>query len=209
MADIKFIELKADVSKKVPGQKKQEKIGEMVYYVPTLEDAGLSGMERQKDDEGKDLINDETGLPAYKAKEHNWVQNAIHAAVKAQARNKLVSQTANLKEGAKIATDWDELTAEAPGGGGGEALKAMHEVKDLFKKHVQSLGKSQKAQDTLNTLFSNPASLALQSEENRGKMEAYVTEFAATLDEAKLARYSKYLEKISAACSTEEEAEDF
>lgn len=198
-----FIELKADVSKKEGGQFK--KVGDMVYYVPTLEDAGFTP-ERQKDDKGEDLFDE--GLPVYKEAAANWVMGAVHAAVKAQARNKLLPGTASLREGAKIATDWDTLTAEAERPGG-EALKAMHEVKDLFKKHVASLGKSQKAQDTLITLFSNPPSLALQSAENREKMSNYVGEFLETLNPEQATRYSRYLDKIATACATEAEADDF
>lgn len=200
-----FTKLAIDVNKKVAN--KFQKVGEVAIYCPTLEDAKLSGMERQKDEKGADLMED--GLPVYKDQAHNWLQGAILSQVKAQARNKLVSGTATLKDGQTIATDWDSLTAEGERGGNGDALAVVREVKAAFAKHVAGLGKSQKAQETLTTLFGSKQSLALQSPENKAKMEQYVSDFAETLDEAQLARYTKYLEGIAAACAVTAEVDDF
>lgn len=200
-----FVKLAIDVNKKVAN--KFQKVGEVAIYCPTLEDAGLTGAARQKDEGGNDVYED--GLPVYQDKSHNWIQGAILSQVKAQARNKLVSGTATLKDGQAIATDWDTLTAEGERGGNGDALAVVREVKAAFAKHVASLGKSQKAQETLTTLFGSKQSLALQSPDNKAKMEQYVTAFAETLDEAQLARYMKYLEGITAACAVTEEVDDF
>lgn len=200
-----FAVLSIEVNKKV--NNKFTKVGEVAIYCPTLEDAKLEGAERQKDEKGDEVFED--GLPVYKDKAHNWIQGAILAQVKAQARNKLVSGTATLKDGQAIATDWDTLTAEGERGGNGDALAVVREVKAAFAKHVATLGKSAKAQETLTTLFGSKQSLALQSPENKAKMEQYVGDFAATLDEASLTRYMKYLEGINAACANSEEVDDF
>jgi len=199
-----FTKLAIDVSKKVAG--KFAKVGTVDIYCPTLEDAGFSP-EVQKDAEGKAVVED--GLPVYKNEAHNWILGAMLAQVKAQARNKLVSGTAALKEGASIAQDWVALTAEGERGGNGDALAAVREVKADFAKYVAALGKSQKAQETLITLFSSKNSLALQSPENKAKMETYVANFAETLDEAQMTRYAKYLEGIAAACAAVAEVDDF
>jgi hypothetical protein len=199
-----FATIGIEVNKKVGG--KFQKVGAVDIFVPTLEAAGFTP-ERQKDAEGNDMVED--GLPVYKEESHNWIQGAILAQVKAQARNKLVSGTATLKDGAAIATDWATLTAEGERGGNGDALAIVREVKAAFAKHVSGLGKSQKAQETLTTLFGSKQSLALQSPENKAKMEQYVTDFAATLDEANLTRFMKYLEGIQTACANTEEVDDF
>jgi len=200
-----FATLSIEVNKKGTGGK-FEKVGAVDIYVPTLEAAGFTP-ERQKDEDGKDVVED--GLPVYKEASHNWIQGAMLAQVKAQARNKLVSGTAALKENAVIATDWDTLTAEGDRGNNGDALAAVREVKALFQKWVATIGKNQKAQETLTILFANRQSLALQTAQNKAKMEQYVGDFAATLDEAQLTRYMKYLEGVNAACSTSDEIGDF
>lgn len=199
-----FAPLTIDVNKKVAN--KFQKVGDVAIYCPTLEAATWPPV-RQKDEAGNDVMED--GLPVYKDEAHNWIQGAILAQVKAQARNKLVSGTATLKDGQTIATDWPTLTAEGERGGNGDALAVVREVKAAFAKHVAGLGKSQKAQETLTTLFGSKQSLALQSPENKAKMEQYVSEFAASLDEASLTRYMKYLEGINAACANTEEVDDF
>lgn len=199
-----FKQLIIEVSKKVAG--KYSKVGDVTIHVPTLEDAGFTP-EAQLDDKGQPVVED--GLPVYKSEAHNWILGAMLAQVKAQARNKLVSGTASLKDGAAIATDWAALTAEGDRGGNGDALAAIREVKADFAKHVASIGKSQKAQETLTTLFSSKNSLALQSPENKAKMESYVAAFAETLDEVKLARYMRYLEGINVACAVSVEVDDF
>lgn len=199
-----FAHLTIEVNKKVAA--KFVKVGEVAIYCPTLEDAAFPPV-RQLDEAGKEVFED--GLPVYKEKAHNWIQGAILAQVKAQARNKLQTGTATLKDGQTIATDWETLTAEGDRGGNGDALAAVREAKAAFAKHVGTLGKSQKAQDTLTTLFASKQSLALQSPENKQKMAAYVEGFAASLDEAQLARFMKYLEGISGACEVTDEVEDF
>lgn len=199
-----FIKLAIEVNKKVAG--KYAKVGDVDIFCPTLESAGFAP-EVATDKEGNAVIED--GLPVYKEAAHNWILGAMLAQVKAQARNKLVSGTASLKEGSTIAADWEALTAEGERGGNGDALAAVREVKADFLAFAKALGKSQKAVETLTTLFGSKNSLALQSPENKAKMATYVADFAETLDEVKLARYMKYLEGINAACETSSEVDDF
>jgi hypothetical protein len=201
-----FAALTIEVNKKTPGTGKFAKVGEATIYCPTLEAAGFT-VERQLDEKGQEVIED--GLPIYKSDAHNWIQGAMLAQTKAQARNKLVSGTATLKDGQTIANDWATLTAEGERGGNGEALQIVRDVKAAFAKYVATLGKSQKAVETLITLFASKQSLALQSPENKGKMSQYVSDFAETLPADQLTRYMKYLEGINAACDNTEEVDDF
>lgn len=195
--------IQMDVSKKVNG--KFAKQGEVTIHVPTLADViTFVTSPQKKDDKGVEVIED--GLPVYEDDKANWVQSAILAAVKAQARNKLVSGTATLKEGNTIPTDWEGLLAEGVRGGG-EALAIAREAKAAFQEWMAKQGKSEAATNAVVSLFSNRQALALQSATNKGKIKAYVESFGAQLEEAQLERLAKPLDAVLAACEDTGEVE--
>lgn len=193
-----------EVNKKVDG--KYAKVGDVTIHVPTLDCFGITA-EQAKDKDGAPLVDD--GLPVYTTDEANWLQGAILAQVKAQARNKLVSGTAELKPGAKIATNFAELTAEGDRAGNGAALQAIRELKTLFAKWVAGLGKSAAAQALLNGLFGNKQALAVQAADNKAKMMQYVQDFAESLEEAQLEAGQKYLQSLLDVCVSSVSADDF
>ena len=193
-----------EVNKKVDN--KYVKVGDVTIHVPTLASFGITA-EQAKDKEGALLIDD--GLPVYITDEANWLQGAILAQVKAQARNKLVSGSADLKPGAKIATNFAELTAEGDRAGNGAALQAIRELKTLFAKWVAGLGKSAAAQALLNGLFGNKQALAVQAVDNKNKMAQYVADFAESLAPEALESGQKYLQSLLDVCSTSADASDF
>lgn len=195
-----------EVNKKGAGNK-YEKVGEVNIFVPLLAELFPDSVKQSVDKDGKAVVED--GLPVYEDDKHNWVQGAIFAAIKAQARNKLKPSTAQLKDNQKIAETWEEITAEGERVGNGEALKLVAEAKKAFAAYVAGLGKSASAQQMLNMLFSNKQALALQSEANKQKMQNYVTEFATSLDEATMTKYEKYITSILSACEVAAEADDF
>ena len=196
--------LMIDVSKKENG--KYVKVGEVAIYVPTLVEAGWDA-EQQTGVDGQPLMED--GLPIYKTDQANWVQGAILAAVKAAARNKLVSGTVQLKEGASIASNWDELTAEGERGGNGAALAALRELKALFAAWVAKLGKTAGAQAMLVSLFGNKQALALQSPTNKQKMAGYIEDFSESLSAVQLEAGQKYLQTLLDHCEGEVDLGDF
>ena len=111
-----FTKLTIEVNKKENG--KFNKVGEQAIYVPTLKDIiPFITSDVKKDEKGQEVY--EEGLPVYESDNANWVQGAILAACKAQARNKMVPGTATLKDGQKIAETWEELTAEGVRDGSG------------------------------------------------------------------------------------------
>lgn len=186
-------QIQIDVSKKING--KFAKQGEVTITVPVLADV-------------MEFINapvtgEEDGLPVYESDKANWLQGAMLAAIKAQARNKLVSGTAQLKEGLSIPTTWEEILAEGVRGGG-EALAIAREAKEAFKDWMSKQGKSENATNTVVTLFSNRAALTLQSKANKEKVKAYVEQFAESLDEAALERFAKPIQAVSDACDADE-----
>lgn len=204
-----FKEVKIEVNKKSDkaGKVGYEKIGDVSIYVPLISAFGITA-EQTKDDKGE-LLSTDDGLPVYAEDKANWLQDAILAAIKAMARNRLKPGTATLKDGAKIPSNFEELLAASENRNTGAALVAIRELKEKFKTWVAGLNKSAAAQQTLNTLFANKQALSLQSEANRQKMQAYITDFAGTLDEAMLAKGERYLQSLLDACATTGEAEDF
>lgn len=201
---IAFAACQIEVNKKVDN--KYSKVGEVTIYVPTLDCFGFAA-EQAKDKDGSLLVED--SLPVYTTDEANWLQGAILAQVKAQARNKLVSGSAELKPGVKIATNFAELTAEGDRAGNGAALQAIRELKTAFTKWVAGLGKSSAAQSLLNGLFGNKQALAVQAVDNKQKMAQYVADFAESLSPEALEVGQKYLQSLLDVCSTTVDASDF
>ena len=124
---------KMEVSKKENGAYVRQ--GEIEVYYPLLNELGLS-VEAEK--------NDEEGFPIYTDEKVQYVFDAVLAAVKAQARNKLVSGTATLKPGLSIASTVEELLES--GGNKGDALAAVREFLAAFKAWLPKTGKSEKVQ---------------------------------------------------------------
>jgi hypothetical protein len=204
-----FQSMQIEVNKKVvkAGKAEYSKVGDVVIYAPLLSAFGIATIQAA-DDKGA-LLADDDGFPVYTDDKLNWLQGSIVAAVKAMARNRLKPGTAELKDGVTIASTFEELLAAADRSNSGAALVAIRELKSKFGEWVATLGKSAAAQQTLKTLFNAKDSLALQSETNRDKMAQYVSDFAATLDEATLAKSEKYLQGLLDACATNVDADDF
>lgn len=185
-----------DVSKKDAKSGKYVKQGEMVVTVPVLLDY-VAELALAK------ITGEEDGLPVYDNDKANFTQAAIFAYVKAAARNKLISGTAEVKPGLKIAETWEELTAEGVRTGGAAALALIRELREAFADHVKTLGKSEAAQKVLTTFFNNKAVLEMATAENKGKMQTYIENFAETLSEEDLERFSRHLESLLELCKQE------
>lgn len=198
MADQKqFAEIEITLNKKENG--KFSPIGTQKIYCPTLEHivAFVAAAEISKDEKGNDVYDE--GLPVYTTAQANWVQGAMLAAVKAQARNKIIPETATVKDGLKIATNWEELTAVGVRDGSGLAL--ARDFKEAFKEWVSKQGLSEAATSTLVTLVSNKAALALQTPATKAKVEARLGAFAESLSPDTLEKFMRPLEAATAACA--------
>jgi hypothetical protein len=199
-----FTQVLIDVSKKENG--KFVKQGEQTIYVPTLKDIfPFVTAEIKKDDKGNEVFED--GLPVYESDEANWIQGAILASVKAQARNKMVNGTATLKDGHKIAENWAELTAEGVRDGSGLAL--AREFKAAFQEWVSKQSLSEAAATTLITLVSNKAALTLQQQSTKDKVKARLELFATEMEADVLEKFTRPLENAMAACEVAADGLDF
>lgn len=201
-----FAKLVIEVSKKENG--KFNKVGEQTIFVPLLADCiPFITSAIKKDDKGNEVFED--GIPVYEDDKANWLQGAILASVKADARNKMVPGTAQLKEGNKIAETWEEIIAVGVRDGSGLAL--AREFKAKFAEWVGKQGLSEGAAATLIQLVSNRAALTLQAQGIKDKVAARLEAFANDLDEATLEKFMRPLESAQNACSatSEEEAMNF
>ena len=178
-----------------------EEVGKIKLPLPLLSDFGIvAELKKDEKDPAKDYIG-EDGLPCYTDERLDWLFGAAVAQAKAQARNKLISGTAELKDGKKIAETMEELIAEGERVGNAEALKLRHEIRKSFAAFVGTLGKSAQTQAVLVGLFSNKEALALQDDINKGKFKAYLGQYADTLEETDLGRYAKFLGSVEDACA--------
>lgn len=183
------------VSKKVNGA--FQKVGEATIYVPLLQDLiPFITTEVKKDEKGQPM--EEDGIPVYEKDEANWIQGAVLAMVKAQARNKLVSGTADLKENNKIATNWEELCAEGVRDGAGLAI--AREAKASFAEWLSKQGLSENAVNTLNTLFGNRAALQLQADGVKEKVKNRILAWGESLDEATAEKFTRPINAVLEAC---------
>jgi hypothetical protein len=195
-----FTKFTMEISKKDNG--KHKKVGEQIIHVPVLKDIiPFITSDIKKDEKGVEVF--EEGLPVYESKEANWLQGAILAAVKAQARNKMVAGTANLKDNAKIAEDWESLTAEGVRDGSGLAL--VREFKEAFKDWLAKQGISDGAQAVLNTLVGNRPALALQQQSTKDKVRARLEKFVEEMDADVV---EKLMRPIEAALEATNASED-
>ena len=191
-----FQAITIDVSKKENGAFK--KVGEQTIFVPLLADIiQYVTSPIKKDEKGNEVIED--GIPVYEADPANWVQGAMLAMAKAQARNKMKSGTAELKDGQKIATNWEELCAEGVRDGSGLAL--AREFKQSFADWIKTQGLSEAASNMLVTLVSNKAALLLQTQATKEKVKARLEAFAESLDAATVEKFMRPLQSAVEACA--------
>ena len=186
---------KMEVSKKENGA--YVKQGEIEVFYPLLSELGLA-VEPTK--------NDEEGFPIYSDEKVQYVFDAVLAAVKAQARNRLVSGTATLKPGLTIASTVEELLES--GGNKGDALAAVRDFLAAFKAWLPKTGKSEKVQAAVYELARNKASVALQSDDKKAKFSVYLSGFAETLDAEQVARFSRPLLALNEATEAGDALDD-
>lgn len=185
-----------EVSKKENGA--YVKQGEVTIFYPLLAELGLA-VEAEK--------FDEEGFPIYADDKAQYAFDAVLAAVKAQARNKLVSGTAALKDGAKIAETVEELL-ESGGANKGDALAAVREFLAAFKAWLPSTGKKEAVQAAVYDLAANRKGLALQTADKKQKFAGYLADFAATLNAEQAQRFSRPLLALNECCEAADALDD-
>lgn len=192
-----------EVNKKVDG--KYEPVGSVAIHYPLLSELGFDVQPNQVET-GEDGKPVNQGLPIYADERHQYAFDSVFSAVKADARNKLVGGTADLKDGASIAETLEELltvTARS-----GEALKAIRNCINSFKTWLPSTGKSSNVQAAILALAASHKGLALQSADKKQRFLGYLSKFAETLTPEQATEYSRHLQKLEEACNSVDALDD-
>lgn len=198
-----FRKLTLTVGKKVEGATGNEvqEVGKVDVFYPDLSEFGVTAAAVKKDENSAEVTDDD-GVIVYADEKHDWAQYSIVQAVKMAARNKLVPGTIELRPGAVIPSNWEQLLAE--GGNRGEALKLIAEIKKAFAAYVMGMEKKPEVKNAYITLFGNKQGLSLQSKAIKDKFIGAVYEFATGLDAAVLERYQRYIQSLEEICKAGE-----
>ena len=168
-----------EVSMKDEATGKYVSQGKVRVFYPLLSELGFA-VEPEK--------FDTDDFPIYKDEKAQYVFDAVLAAVKAAARNKLVAKTATLKPGLSIASTIEELLE---GGNKGYALAATREFLSAFRAWLPSTKKSEKVQAAVYDLAKNRAGLSLQPDDKKAKFLVYLTDFVKTITDEQAARFER------------------
>lgn len=171
------------------------KVGEIAVWYPTLEELGVAVEPTGKDEEGFVTYGD-SDSPI------QWLYEAAVAAVKAKARNCLVSGTVQIKEGNEIASTVEALIASAERSGA--ALQIRRECFADLKAFLPSLGKPAAVNAMVYDLLTN-SGLAYQPADRKANLAKFLGRFMESLDADKLGKYSRVLGKIEEALNSVED----
>lgn len=192
------------VSKKeeVAGKAQYVEQGKIAVFYPLLSELGWenAALNAEKPE-------DEEGFPVYADNKAQYVFDAILAAIKAQARNKLQPGTATLKDGQSIAETVEALL-ESNTANRGDALAAVREMLAAFKTWLASTGKKEAVQAAVYSLAANRTGLSLQPAEKKAKFLGYITDFATTLDAEKAERFERPLKALEEAATSGDPLDD-
>jgi hypothetical protein len=184
-----------EVSKKENGA--YVKQGEVAVFYPLLNELGLA-----VESNGTDA----DGFPTYADEKVQYVFDAVFAAVKAAARNKLQSGTATLKEGATIASTVEELLATAERSG--EALANRRDAIKAFVAFVPTTGKSAAVTAWVADQCKNVSGIQFQSQARKDLLLALVEAFVAALSAEQATKFSRFLTSLGEAASTAADLDD-
>lgn len=174
------------VSKKENGE--YVNVGSVTVFYPLLSELGLAVEPAGKDEEG---------FPTYADDKVQYVFDAVLAAVKATARNRLVSGTATLKPDNTIADTIEALLAT--GERSGEALANRREYFKSFKEFLATLGKSAGYVAGMYDIASNVKNLPYQTDGRKTAVRDLVAQHAATLDAESIAKWERTMLQVTEA----------
>lgn len=187
------------VSKKEDGKYKE--VGKVEVFFPLLSELGVP-IEPEKyevaDKDGKMVAcsaDTPNCFPVYADEKVQFLWESAWAAVKAMARNRLESGTANLKDGLKIAETVEELL-EAGGGRSGEALAARREFFSSFKTYLGTLGKSAGYVTGMFDIVSNVKNIPYQSPARKAAVKELIAGYVSQATAEAVAKYEKTIQQV-------------
>jgi hypothetical protein len=171
------------------GENVREKIGEVEAFYPMLSEMGFAVEPTSMGDDG---------FPVYADAKAQFVFDALFSATKVIVKNRLQPKTANVKDGQTIPKSVEELITPADGNRG-EALAIQREFLASFKAWLPSTGKSEKAQAMALSFARNREALSLQSDSNKQKFAAYLTDYVTAQDAELVAKFARPLQALQDA----------
>jgi len=187
------------VSKKEDGKYKE--VGKVDVFFPLLSELGIA-VEPEKfeapNEKGEMVActaDTPNAMPVYSDEKVQFVFEATWAAVKAMARNRLESGTANLKDGLKIAETVEELL-EAGGGRSGEALAARREFFASFKTYLGTLGKAAAWVAGMSDIVSNVKNIPYQSQARKESIKSLMEGYVSQASAESVAKYEKTIQQV-------------
>lgn len=199
---MRSFQMQVTKKEKIEGSDKSQAIpiGEVTVYYPLLRELNIPIDPTKWEKEGKDGKMVESteaepeAFPVYADDYVDWVFSSTLAAIKAMARNRLVSGTIELKPGNKIIDNLDDLLAT--GERSGVALADRRACFAAFKAWLPSLGKPAAFNAGFYDIVSNVKGLPYQSDARKQLVATSIEGFVKTLSEADKARYDRTLVSI-------------
>lgn len=182
-----------EVNKKVTktnGDGEYQLVGKVEVPVFSLDAFGLPAIPNSKDADG---------LPTYDDPKLQYVQDAVTAAIKAAARNKLVSGSITLKAGNKIAATVEELLES--GQNSGAALALYRDFINAFTTYLATKsGKSAAVQALYTSMIKAKQSITLSAPARKQGLLRQLTEFFNSLSEEDGAKFASVLDGLVTLC---------
>lgn len=181
--------------KDASGKGQREEVGAVELFAPTLQELGLAYEPKEQDKETNELV--------YEDRTAQFLYNAIVAAVKANARNKFLPGTVDLRPGATLPSNLEELVAPTVSNKG-QALAELRTLKEMFKEFATGLAKPDAIKQALIQLFGSESNLSLMEASKRAKIKPYFEEFGNAVAERLTDWQVNYINGILEACDKED-----
>lgn len=151
---------------------------------------------------------DEGGYPTYQDEKVDFIAQALYAAIRADARNKLKAEP----NGSTIAQTVEALIAEGQRVGGGAFMKLNKAFCDSFAQFLKAKSnKSVAVQTVFNSLVSirSRASIVLASQKVRSGLEAQLEAYIEQTSPEEVAQYEGILTGLVESCAGISEELDY
>lgn len=193
--------LKQIVSRSDENTKSRIEVGSYAVYLPQLSEFGLAVEAKEQRDEKGEFIG-----YAYEGDALTFLGNAVEAAVKALARNRLVPKTADLRPGQSMPADFASLVKPLEGNGGSAVLAERHSLLAKWQDFVAGLAdKSDNVKRLLVLFVKTPDALVSQPQKVKDVTAGLVAEFGEALGDSLTDYQARLLGNVLAACEAVDE----
>lgn len=187
--------LKQIVSRSDDATKSRVEVGSYSVYLPQLAEFGLAVEAKEVKDEKGEFVG-----YAYEGDALSFLGNAVEAAVKALARNRLVPKTADLRPGQSMPADFASLVKPLESNGGSAVLAERHSLLAKWQDFVAQTDKSDNVKRLLVLFVKTPDALVSQPQKVKDVTAGLVAEFGEALGDSLTDYQARLLGSVLAAC---------